>query len=313
MFNYNHLYYFYVTAKLGGVMKAAKALRIAQPALSSQIKTLETQIKRKLFQKSGRRLVLTAVGHRAFGFCRRAFEATEEFSDYLKYSDRNVRPRLKMGVSPEIERPFLSDALSAILREDPQSAQIPLVSMQTASAEVLTEKLRTRELDAVLTGKPFYSPEIKTAVEMQMPVVAVATPVFLRKVGISRQGTWPGLLKQWPQVGLVLPAEALRLRIETDVHLQKNRVRNPVVFESDILSAVIRAAVESAGIAFLPIPYIRAELKSGKLVVLGPGAPLWRHSVYFSVLGTKREPSLLDPIQRHFEAIARECRRDRPR
>lgn len=75
MFNYNHLYYFYMTAKSGGVTFAAKALRIAQPSLSAQLKVLENTLNRKLFHKVGRRMELTPDGEQAFGFCRKMFES----------------------------------------------------------------------------------------------------------------------------------------------------------------------------------------------------------------------------------------------
>ena len=58
MFNYNHMYYFYVTAKLGGVTNAAQYLHISQPSLSSQLKVFESTIEQKLFEKKGRRMQL---------------------------------------------------------------------------------------------------------------------------------------------------------------------------------------------------------------------------------------------------------------
>lgn len=289
-------------------MKASKALRIAQPALSIQIKKLEHQLKRKLFQKSGRRLMLTAEGLRAFAFCKRAFEATEEFSDYLKHSDQNVRPRLKIGVSPEIERPFFLDALSVIFRDGSKDGKSPLVSMQTAPPETLSEKLSHRELDAAITGKPIYGPEIKTAVQMKMPVVSISNPSFFKKQGLSGTSSLSTLLKTRSNAGLVLPSETLRLRIETDLYLQKIGIKNPVVFESDILAAVIRASLDGVGIAFLPLPYIKTELKQGSLVPVGALKAHWRHSVYFSISDVKNNATLISPIKEHFETIAQECK-----
>ena len=48
-------------------MNAAKALKTAQPSLSAQIKTLEGELNLSLFQKLGRRLVLTPDGERVYG------------------------------------------------------------------------------------------------------------------------------------------------------------------------------------------------------------------------------------------------------
>lgn len=124
MFNFNHLYYFYITAKSGGVMKAAKILRIAQPSLTTQLKTLEMEIDRKLFQKVGRRLSLTAEGERVYGYCRKLFETAEDFEDYLKQSNSKTQRRINIGVDPQIERPFVADALVSVFRETASDALV---------------------------------------------------------------------------------------------------------------------------------------------------------------------------------------------
>jgi LysR family transcriptional activator of nhaA len=80
MYNYNHLYYFYVTAKAGGVTSASSHLRISQPSLSSQLKVLEQSLDLKLFQKAGRTIELTTSGTEVFGFCRQMFEFSEKMS-----------------------------------------------------------------------------------------------------------------------------------------------------------------------------------------------------------------------------------------
>ncbi len=52
MYNYNHLYYFYVTAKSGSVMTAATLLSISQPSLTSQLKVLERSLERETLSKN---------------------------------------------------------------------------------------------------------------------------------------------------------------------------------------------------------------------------------------------------------------------
>lgn len=306
MFNYNHLYYFYMTAKLGGVMKASKALRVAQPALSSQIKILESQLKRKLFTKSGRRLALTPEGQRALIYCQRAFEATADFEDYLKHSERNVRVRLRIGVSPEIERPFLSDALSTLLRDKRTKEEPLLISMRSGNSDLLLEKLRANELDAAVTGRPLYGTDLKTLTELQMPVIAVCTPEIARDFAINTSDPCALQLKRNPSLGLILPSDVLRLRIESDHYLQRAKIRNSIVFESDILAAVVRAALDGIGVAFLPLPYIRSEIKKEMLTPIGLASPLWKHAIYFTASAASTNIMPIKILSSHFAAIAQE-------
>jgi DNA-binding transcriptional LysR family regulator len=61
---------FVTVAQLGTVSKAAQQLRIAQPALSRQINNLERELGFRLFDRVGRRLVLTSEGEQFLGDCR---------------------------------------------------------------------------------------------------------------------------------------------------------------------------------------------------------------------------------------------------
>ena len=54
----------------GTVSKAARHLRVAQPALSRQIAELEHDLRLRLFDRVGRRLVLTSAGEQFAGECR---------------------------------------------------------------------------------------------------------------------------------------------------------------------------------------------------------------------------------------------------
>src|SRR5262245_65043257 len=61
---------FVAVAELGTVSKAALHLRISQSALSRQIGDLEHELRVRLFDRVGRRIVLTAIGEELLGDCR---------------------------------------------------------------------------------------------------------------------------------------------------------------------------------------------------------------------------------------------------
>ena len=65
-----HTRTFVTVAELGTVSKAALRLRIAQPALSRQISDLEQELGFKLFDRVGRRLLLTGEGEQLLADCR---------------------------------------------------------------------------------------------------------------------------------------------------------------------------------------------------------------------------------------------------
>ena len=76
--NYHHLRYFREVATEGNLSKAAQRLNVSQSALSMQIRNLEERLGHALFERVGRKLVLTEVGHIALDHAERIFSAGEE-------------------------------------------------------------------------------------------------------------------------------------------------------------------------------------------------------------------------------------------
>jgi LysR family transcriptional regulator, transcriptional activator of nhaA len=76
--NFKHLYYFWVTARAGGIMRAGEQLHTTPQTLSGQIKLLEESLGRKLFRKSGRQLELTEDGRKALSYADDIFALGSE-------------------------------------------------------------------------------------------------------------------------------------------------------------------------------------------------------------------------------------------
>ena len=68
--SYNHLYYFWMVAREGGVARAAEVLHLTPQTISSQLRVLEDSLGERLFRRSGRILVLTETGRLALDLRR---------------------------------------------------------------------------------------------------------------------------------------------------------------------------------------------------------------------------------------------------
>jgi len=98
--NLRHTRTFVTVAELGTVSKAALRLRIAQPALSRQISDLEQELGLKLFDRVGRRLVLTGEGEQLLSDCQGLLNyasAVGERAQQLRRGDVGV---LKVAATP---------------------------------------------------------------------------------------------------------------------------------------------------------------------------------------------------------------------
>lgn len=102
---------FVTVADLGSVSKAAVRLRIAQPALSRHLSELEHELGLKLFDRVGRRLMLTGEGEELLNDCRDLLgqaSALDARAALLRRGDSGV---LKVAASPQ----FIDGILSAFL------------------------------------------------------------------------------------------------------------------------------------------------------------------------------------------------------
>ena len=105
---------FVATADLGSVTKAAAHLHITQPALSRRIGNLEAELAVKLFDRAGRRLLLTSAGAQLLTECRGLLnhsEAIREQANSLKRGDAGMlrvsaSPHLIEGLFPDFLRNF---------------------------------------------------------------------------------------------------------------------------------------------------------------------------------------------------------------
>lgn len=285
MFNYNHLYYFYVTARLGGVSSAADYLHISQPSLSSQLKVFEHSLNQKLFEKKGRRLQLTPEGERAFAYSKKIFDIAAEFEENIKNPSESQSQRIRIGITDQVERPFIADLLSPLIREQKKAAEKNYF-ISTASSETLLGQLRNEDIDLLLTNKPIYAEDVQELASASMPVNLLISTQNLKeqKIRLSRNTSLTELLNVAPW-GLVLPSYRMKLRHEIDLFFQEIKARKKVILESDVMSVVARAMVDGAGIGFLPVPYVLTEVQNNILTVVGPKAGYWKHSVY--LLGRK--------------------------
>jgi hypothetical protein len=106
-----HARTFVTVAELGTVSKAAARLHTAQPALSRQIGNFERELGLKLFDRVGRRLLLTGEGEQLLGDCRSLLSYASAVGERAKLLRRGDTGTLKVAASPQFIEGVMSDFL----------------------------------------------------------------------------------------------------------------------------------------------------------------------------------------------------------
>lgn len=102
--NYQHLFYFWNIVEYGGITKASKKLRLSQPTISAQIKSLEEQLGEKLFQRQGREIKLTEAGNIAFEYSDKIFSLGNELLEVLEGANPSIKTEFKVGISDVVSK-----------------------------------------------------------------------------------------------------------------------------------------------------------------------------------------------------------------
>src|SRR5574343_1957946 len=97
--NYKHLYYFWVTAKEGGMSHAAARLGMAVQTVSAQVRALEQSLGHALFKPAGRGLALTEAGLAALPLAEQIFQLGERLHDTVRDAATRSGVRLAVGIS----------------------------------------------------------------------------------------------------------------------------------------------------------------------------------------------------------------------
>ncbi len=304
MYNFNHLYYFYMTAKSGGVNAAAKHLRISQPSLSSQIKVLERSLDVRLFQKVGRNNQLTQAGAIIFGYCRQMFEISEEMGETISKKVPSASRRIHIGVSDEVDRPFVIEVVSLFLKKHGLT-QRPKVTVVSGTHDQLSERLRFRELDAVVTQLSMIDPELENIARAEVPVALTCSSKW--KVDTSRKNLKASevvsSLKGGEDAQWLMPSSRFKLRSEIDGFFETNHLKGRIVFESDVIASLVRSVIDGIGLSFLPLIYVAREIREKSVRVIGPKDGYWKYRVWLTCHTQNKNDALIKALALSFKEI----------
>lgn len=249
--NYHHLFYFWTAAREGGIGKGAAALRLAQPTLSAQIRALEQDLGERLFEKSGRGVVLTEAGRLVFRYADEIFGLGQELRESLG-GGRTVRqPHLAVGISDALPKLMVQKLLDPALQlEDP-----PRLLAREDATERLLAALATQDLDVVLTDRPLEPQSRLRAFNHLLGECGVS--VFAAgPLARGLRGGFPAALDGQPWL---LPLQGTALRRALDQWMGTHGIRPRIVGEfSD--SALLKAFGQAGAGCFAAPDAIAAEV-----------------------------------------------------
>ncbi|WP_297511324.1 LysR family transcriptional regulator [uncultured Caulobacter sp.] len=254
--NYNHLRYFWVVAQEGAMTRAARRLNVSQSALSVQLQKLEQQLGVALFDRAGRRLVLTEAGQIALDYANTVFETGEELFDTLKGRSAATHKRLRVGALTTLSRNFQLGFLRPLLaRPDVE------LTVSSGGTRELFARLEERSLDLVLANSPA---PLDARSSLRSHLIDAQTVSLVARPGAASSAfDYPAALDG---ASLVLPGPESEIRRAFDRAMDLAGVTPDVHAEVDDMAMLRLFAREHDGLTLVPPIVVRDELARGDLV-----------------------------------------------
>lgn len=123
---------------------AADALGVTQPTLSGMIVKLEEELDVRLFERSSRRVVTTAIGLKIVEQARRVLMETDRIVEMVSESKGSVSGEFRMAVGPSIAPYILPDFIRIYLADYPEVS----LSVEEMRPGAMINSLREATIDA---------------------------------------------------------------------------------------------------------------------------------------------------------------------
>jgi DNA-binding transcriptional LysR family regulator len=145
-----HLQYLVSVVDEGGFTRAAEALHIAQPGVSSQLKQLERELGQPLLDRTGRTVTLTAAGEAVLPYARAALAAAAGVRQAIDELTGLMTGRLALGTVASFSSPaFGLPRLIADFHLAHPGIDLTLTESPT---EPLLDELRAGRIDVAFLG-----------------------------------------------------------------------------------------------------------------------------------------------------------------
>jgi LysR family transcriptional regulator, transcriptional activator of nhaA len=247
--NYHHLLYFWTVARTGSIARASEELRLSQPTISNQIKTLESTLDVKLFERQGRRLALTDVGLTAMRYADEIFRTGRELQLALKGLPTGERTRLVVGVADVIPKVVAERLLTPALKVE----RLQLVCREGSPPQLLAA-LALHEVDVVLSDQPAAENVKVRAYSHRLGDCGLSVLAAPPLASLKRK--FPASLDGAP---FLLPSEGAMLRRNLERWLDEKGIRPLVTGEFE--DTALLTAFGSRGLGAFVVPsVIEAEV-----------------------------------------------------
>lgn len=261
-------------ARHGHFGRAADACAVSQPALSMQIKEVETALGTPLFDRGGRGVSLTSFGADVTRRARDILRAVDDLGDLARAARGDLAGPLRLGVIPTVG-PYLLPRIVGRIAHDHPGLDIRVRETQTSR---LLGELTDGRLDTAIVALPVSEPAFAEVPLFQEDFVLV-------RPGSDRDQPVPGA-ESLREMRLLLLEEGHCFRDQALSFCSLQSVAPRELLDASSLSTLVQMVGAGIGVTLIPDMAVPVETRSASVSVARFPAPapartigmIWRKS-----------------------------------
>jgi DNA-binding transcriptional LysR family regulator len=148
---------------------AAEELLLSQPAVSQQIKALESELSVPLFHRAAGRITLTAAGEALLPYAQRLKMLCDEAREAVISSTGGTAGQLSIGASQTIGQYLLPKLIATFLKDHPRVE----ISVTGGNTQTILDQLRGNRLQLALIEGPALGRDVRVMPFMEDHMVLV--------------------------------------------------------------------------------------------------------------------------------------------
>ena len=253
--NLKHLQSFLTVAEQGSLARAAAATDLAESLISRHISSLETAWGARLFERTGRGMVLSEFGKLMLPQVRAAMDQILRLDVTAKESAGVPTGTVQVGVLPSLATQLLP-LLFADLRAN--APEITLRAVEGFSG-LLDEQLANGRLDLAVINRYGFS------TRREEEVLGSADTYLIGRKGSALMERKSIPFKALSTIPLVLPTVPNGLRTNLNQLARRHAVKLNIVMEVDSAGSMKDVTQSGHAYTLLPLMAVKAELSQGRL------------------------------------------------
>ena len=287
---------FLAIVETGNVTRAAELLHIVQPAVSRQLRLLEEDVGRALFERTRRGMQLTSSGKTLVEYARRALNELDRARAEINPSSVGLSGIVTIGLLPSTSDLLAGSLVNRIAAKYPGIR----IRITVGYAGNLQAWLESGEVDVALLYEPNNSQAILTQLLLEEGMCVVGLP----KDGLSLSNTIS--LRDLVRSPMILPSAPHGIRMLVDHACMQLGLQLPVVAETNAMSVQKSLVLGGHGVTILPLIAVASEVSAEVLSASRLANPIITRKLALACSSTR---PLSAPVQ-HAVTELIECMRE---